>query len=55
MNNRQLTEIPECIVDLPKLLFVNLKGSNNIQIPNSFQEKGTDLGGGMWELDNEYE
>lgn len=55
MNNRELTEIPECIVDLPKLLFVNLKGSNNIQIPKSFEEKGTDLGGGMWELDNEYE
>lgn len=55
MNNKQLTEIPECIVDLPKLLFVNLKGSNNIQIPSSFEEKGTDLGGGMWELDNDYE
>jgi hypothetical protein len=50
INNAELTSIPDCIADLPNLYFLNLKGSNNVQIPESIKQKGTDMGGGMWDL-----
>lgn len=50
INNPELKSIPDCIADLPNLYFLNLKGSDNVQVPNSIKEKGTDMGGGMWDL-----
>jgi hypothetical protein len=50
INNEQLTSIPECVSNISSLLFLNLKGSNNVEVPQSIQEKGTDMGGGMWDL-----
>ena len=50
INNDKLTSIPECIGDLPNLYFLNLKGSSNVQVPQSIQDRGTDMGGGMWDL-----
>jgi hypothetical protein len=50
INNQKLTEIPECIADLPNLYFLNLKGSPNVKVPQSIMNKGTDMGGGMWDL-----
>ena len=50
LNNKNLTSIPECIVDLPNLYFLNLKGSDNVQVPERIKEKGNDMGGGMWDL-----
>ena len=50
INNPQLKSIPDCIASLPSLYFLNLKGSDNVQVPNSIKEKGTDMGGGMWDL-----
>jgi hypothetical protein len=50
INNQKLTEIPECVADLPNLFFLNLKGSPNVRVPESVQAKGTDMGGGMWDL-----
>jgi hypothetical protein len=50
INNKELTSIPECISNLPSLLFLNLKGSPNVEVPNAIKEKGTDMGGGMWDL-----
>lgn len=50
INNQKLTEIPECTADLPNLYFLNLKGSPNVRVPESIQAKGTDMGGGMWDL-----
>ena len=50
INNQKLTSIPECISNLPSLLFLNLKGSPNVEVPQSIREKGTDMGGGMWDL-----
>jgi hypothetical protein len=52
MNNQKLTEIPECVADLPNLYFLNLKGSSNLRIPESIKAKGTDMGGGMWDLES---
>jgi hypothetical protein len=52
MNNQKLTEIPECVADLPNLYFLNLKGSSNVRIPESIKAKGTDMGGGMWDLES---
>lgn len=50
INNPKLTKIPECVSQLPSLLFLNLKGSPNVQVPQSIKDKGTDMGGGMWDL-----
>ena len=50
INNRQLKSIPECVTNLPSLLFLNLKGSPNVDAPQGIKEKGTDMGGGMWDL-----
>jgi hypothetical protein len=50
INNPKLTSIPECIVDLPSLYFLNLKGSSNVKVPDAIKAKGTDMGGGMWDL-----
>jgi hypothetical protein len=50
INNKQLKSIPECVSNLPSLLFLNLKGSPNVEVPNAIKEKGTDMGGGMWDL-----
>ncbi len=50
INNPELTSIPECIGDLPNLFFLNLKGSENVSVPESIKSKGTDMGNGMWDL-----
>jgi hypothetical protein len=50
INNKQLKSIPECVTNLPALLFLNLKGSPNVEVPQAIREKGTDMGGGMWDL-----
>lgn len=50
INNQRLTSVPECISNLPSLLFLNLKGSPNVEVPQAIREKGTDMGGGMWDL-----
>jgi Leucine-rich repeat (LRR) protein len=50
INNKELKTIPECVSNLPSLLFLNLKGSPNVEVPNAIKEKGTDMGGGMWDL-----
>ena len=53
INNPKLTSIPDCVADLPNLFFLNLKGSNNVQIPDSIKQKGTEMGGGMWDLQDD--
>lgn len=50
LNNEKLTQIPECIINLPSLYFLNLKGSTNVQVPEVIKNRGTDMGGGMWDL-----
>jgi len=50
INNPKLRTIPECVADLPNLYFLNLKGSENVKVPESIQAKGSDMGGGMWDL-----
>lgn len=50
INNPKLKTIPDCIADIPNLYFLNLKGSTNVEVPESIKAKGTDMGGGMWDL-----
>ena len=50
INNPGLRTIPDCIADLPNLYFLNLKGSTNVEVPEAIKAKGTDMGGGMWDL-----
>jgi hypothetical protein len=52
-NNTQLNSIPDCISNLPSLLFLNLRGCPNVEVPQSIREKGTDMGNGMWDLEND--
>lgn len=53
INNPKLTSIPECVGELPNLFFLNLKGSTNVQVPDSVKRRGTDMGNGMWDLEEE--
>lgn len=50
INNTGLKTIPDCIGDLPNLFFLNLKGSDNVKVPDSIKSRGTDMGNGMWDL-----
>jgi hypothetical protein len=52
INNPGLKTVPECIVNLPNIYFLNLKGSNNVEVPEAIKAKGTDMGGGMWDLED---
>jgi hypothetical protein len=49
--NKNLTHIPDCIVDMPSLTFINVLGCPNIIIPKSLKEKGFNLSDGFWDLD----
>ena len=37
-NNAKLREIPECIADMPNLLILNVKGSNNVVVPKKITD-----------------
>lgn len=50
MNCEKLTTIPDCLADLPNMIFLNLKGSNNVRVPESIKRKATDMGGNMWDF-----
>lgn len=39
MNNPQLKTVPECIADMPNLMFLNTKGSENVVIPEKIKKK----------------
>lgn len=53
INNTELKSIPECVGELPNLFFLNLKGSTNVEVPESVKRRGTDMGNGMWDLEEE--
>lgn len=46
-NNPELTTLPECIADLPEITVVNCRGSENLEFPQSFSEKGMVFGNKM--------
>ena len=50
VNNRKLTNLPDCIGELPNLLFLNCKGSPNVKIPESIKRRATDYGENMFDL-----
>ena len=50
VNNKKLTNLPECLGQLPNLLFLNCKGSNNVKIPESIKSRATDYGENMFDL-----
>jgi uncharacterized protein YeaO (DUF488 family) len=51
INNKGLKTIPECIADLPELLFLSVKGSDNVQLPEKIKQTGVELGNGMWDFE----
>jgi hypothetical protein len=50
-----LKSIPGCLANLPNLIFINLRGSDNVVVPDSIKERGTQLPGNMWDFDEEEE
>ena len=50
VNNKKLTNLPDCIGELPNLLFLNCKGSPNVKIPESIKRRATDYGENMFDL-----
>jgi len=50
INNPKLKTIPGCLINLPKLAFINLKGSENVHVPEEIREKAVDVGSGMWDV-----
>ena len=52
VNNPKLTSVPECIVNLDNLFFLNLNGSKNVRVPEGIKSKATNMGDGMWDLVN---
>ena len=50
MNNPKLKKIPDCVNDLPELMFLNLKGSTNVKIPQPILDRAFDLGENMYNL-----
>jgi hypothetical protein len=54
INNPKLTSLPDCIGDIPTLFFLNLKGSTNVQVPESVKRRGTEMGNSnMWDLEQD--
>lgn len=47
-NNPNLTTIPNSLVNLPKLEFVNLRGSNNVEVSDVFKEHFDEANNGLW-------
>jgi hypothetical protein len=52
-NNDKLRTVPECIADLPNILFLNLKDCKNITVPEKIIQKsseGVELEGGLYDF-----
>lgn len=52
MNNPDLKTVSTCVLNLPNLMFLNLKGSDNVKLPNEITEKAVEMGSGMWDFEN---
>lgn len=50
MNCSNLKHLPECIGNLDNITFINLRGSNNVVVPESIKNRATDFGENMWDL-----
>jgi Leucine-rich repeat (LRR) protein len=49
VNNPKLRSVPECIGNMPNLIFVNFRGSN-VEAPAGIKERGSDMGDNMWDM-----
>jgi hypothetical protein len=49
-NNPGLKTIPDCLENMENLVFINLQGSDNVQIPRWLEEKGNKMGNNFWDL-----
>lgn len=50
VNNPKLKKLPECIGTMPNLLFLNLKGSDNVVVPESVRQNAVDMGP-IWDFE----
>ena len=47
-NNSKLTEIPECIADMPNLFVLNVQNSNNVVVPKKIEDSTTNYDSGIY-------
>ena len=52
LNNPKLKTVPACLATLPNLVFINLKGCDNVVVPELIKEKGTQMGELMWDFED---
>jgi hypothetical protein len=50
IDNKKLESIPDCLIDLPFLLFINLRGCDNLVLSDRFKEETEASGDGLWEF-----
>lgn len=48
--NENLSTIPDCVAFLPDLLFINVQGCTNLEMPNTIKERGSEWAPGLWEV-----
>jgi hypothetical protein len=53
INNSELQEIPECIGEMESIVVVNLRGSNNVKVPENFKTRAQDMGDNIWDFQSE--
>ena len=49
INSKNIKSIPKCVVGLPNLEFINLKGTN-VQVPQEIAERGVEMNDNMWDM-----
>ena len=55
-DNQSLTKLPDSVMTLPKIEFIALRGvSANLILPEGFENKFDDMGGGMYYIDEDTE
>lgn len=50
INCPNVKTVPECLVDSPNFYFLNIKGSNNIKVPEKILAAANVMGNGMYDL-----
>lgn len=48
LNCPELKTVPECIADMPKILMLNLMGSENVEVPQKIKDRAREAQGASW-------
>jgi hypothetical protein len=50
VNTPGLKTLPDCIGNMSSLIFINLRGSTNVNVPQSVRDNAIEAGQGMWDF-----